>query len=367
MKPVLVLGAAGFTGRLIVEALEAANTPYVLGGRNGEALAQLSGELASKPDYRILDVTSKPRLQAALADVSVVANSVGPFVKLGLPVIEEAIKAGVHYVDTAAEQSFIRKAFETYNQDALEAGVTVLPGHACDFTFSYCGAALIDEAVGHVERFSSFHWPNDFSPSRGTLKSAVGMVAEPHFTYDQSQWLPQSYSWSPKRHQFPDMDEASYTVPFPGGDVILLPRDFPSLEHCTSHLVLGQKESRGLALANKLSPITSRLMQTPLLDVIEEKIQANHKDPNQHQRQQDNWSFFVRGDGPDGRAWCRIEGRDTYGISGVCVAQAARWLAEGRQKNAGVVTTGKAFSARDFLQALEPHGVRCTLTRPNNR
>ena len=296
-----------------------------------------------------------------------VANAVGPFRKLGLPVMQAAIKVGVHYVDISAEQSFIRSAFETCDAAAQDSGLTILPGHGCDFTFAYCAAALIDEAVGRVARCNSFHWPNDFAPSRGTLNSAVGMVAEPHFTYDQGQWLEQEYAWRPKRQKFPDMKDVSYTVPFPGGDVILLPSDFPSLEHCTSHLVLGPRESRGLAFANKLSPITRKLMKTPLLGVIEEKIHANHRDPTEHQRQRDKWSFFVRGDGPEGRAWCRIEGSDTYGISGVCVAQAAARLARGEQKKAGVVSTGKAFSAGAFLEALEPHGVKFTLMKPGAR
>ena len=99
--------------------------------------------------------------------------------------------------------------------------------------------------------------------------------------------------------------------------------------------------------------------------MIEDKIQTDYKDPSEHQRRQDQWSFLVRGDGPNGRAWCRLEGHDTYGISGVCVAQAATWLARGEQKNAGVVSTGKAFSASAFLEALKPHGVRYTLTCPS--
>ena len=57
------------------------------------------------------------------------------------------------------------------------------------------------------------------------------------------------------------------------------------------------------------------------------------------------------------KAQVLIQGNDVYGISGDCAALAAFWLQRGKARTDGVTTTGRAFDARTFLEALKPQGV----------
>ena len=53
-----------------------------------------------------IDVEDPASLQDGFKDISVVLTTVGPFRRYGAPVVQAALDAGIHYVDTTAEQPF---------------------------------------------------------------------------------------------------------------------------------------------------------------------------------------------------------------------------------------------------------------------
>ncbi len=62
-----------------------------------------------------------------MAGAAAVINCAGPFLDTATPVIEAALRAGIHYLDVAAEQAAARAAFEQFSDSARSAGVTILP------------------------------------------------------------------------------------------------------------------------------------------------------------------------------------------------------------------------------------------------
>src|SRR5687767_6836888 len=96
-----VYGAAGATGRMVTSELDRAGVDYVGGGRDDPPEKLLTG-------------------------CAVVINC-APAVATGEPLIRAALDAGVHYVDAAGEQPFIRTVFERYGEDAAGRGVALVP------------------------------------------------------------------------------------------------------------------------------------------------------------------------------------------------------------------------------------------------
>ena len=355
--PVVVLGATGYTGRLIAAHLADAGVPLVLAGRRESALAELGAALGVQA-LRVVDVTSPTDLDAALAGAGAVVTSVGPFLALGLPVAEAAVRAGVHYVDTTAEQAFIDRLYGRLHGAAADAGVALLTGHAADFAFAYCGAAILEARFGPLERVDTFHDLGDFRPSRGTARSMVGMLSEPTFAWRDAARAPVAGRWTPWRVALPGYDAPVWTAPFAGGDVALLPRELPGLTTCTSSLVLPPRGARGVAAAVAATPALSGLFRPGLVDRLQRLIDRRLPDPTPEVRAATPWVVTVRGE-RGGRAWCcRMTGSSTYGDSAHVAALAATWLARGEGRAAGVVTTGRAFDAAAFLDALGPYGIR---------
>lgn len=108
VRPVVIYGASGSTGRLVAEYLREYSIPFVAAGRNK---ARVQATMDRVPgietaDYEVAEVDGSQESLAALFDGrSVVCNVVGPFLRYAPPVVAAAHQAGCHYIDTAGEQT----------------------------------------------------------------------------------------------------------------------------------------------------------------------------------------------------------------------------------------------------------------------
>ncbi|AFT98213.1 saccharopine dehydrogenase family protein [Nocardia brasiliensis] len=126
---ILVLGGAGQMGRVTAAVLagdDAVERVVVtdLDERNARSVADRLGPKVSGID---LDVLDEAALAAALRDCDLVANSVGPFFRFGVPILTAAIAAGRDYVDICDDWEPTLQMLEL-DEAARQAGVTALVG-----------------------------------------------------------------------------------------------------------------------------------------------------------------------------------------------------------------------------------------------
>ena len=118
--PVVVYGACGYTGMLIMDWLIDQNIPFTAVARNAkrtqEMMAQRVVRLESAT-YEIIECEHDvDALAKAFKGAKVVCNTVGPFVNFGLTAVEAALKAGCHHLDTTGEQSYMRDVREQFGE-----------------------------------------------------------------------------------------------------------------------------------------------------------------------------------------------------------------------------------------------------------
>lgn len=361
MEPILVYGATGYTGRLVARALEQAGRPYVLAGRNPAALEKLSNELRSRPEVRVADASDEPSLLRAFGGMRAVVSTVGPFRRWGMPVVKTAVDLGVHYVDTTGEQSFQMQVYEQLHRRAISTGATVITGAAFEYTFSYLGAALLHERTGPLLTMSSYYLADGFHPTIGTARSALAMLGEELVAFRDGKLIALPTERSPREVRFPGESETYYAIVIPGGDAVMLPLDIPPLQSASCHLLLPRWPARVLApIVHAQARLRGKL--TPgRVATLDRLLSKWHRDPTDAQRAGTAWKVFVHGQTPSGSHVFVASGRDVYAISGVTAAHTAMWLADGRSRDGGVMTTGKALPAMEFLDAMKPHGVRWEL------
>ena len=112
-KPVVVYGASGYTGRLICEHLRHYGIPFVAAGRNAEKIAEVMSAVPGidTADYEVVGVDNDvDALTELFTGRKVVCNVVGPFERFGDPVVQAALNAGVHYIDTTGEPAFVKES-----------------------------------------------------------------------------------------------------------------------------------------------------------------------------------------------------------------------------------------------------------------
>jgi short subunit dehydrogenase-like uncharacterized protein len=69
-------------------------------------------------------------LDDAIAGASAVINCAEPFIDTAIPIIEAALRSGIHYFEVAAEQAAVLAVFERFSSTAKEVGVVIGPSMA---------------------------------------------------------------------------------------------------------------------------------------------------------------------------------------------------------------------------------------------
>jgi short subunit dehydrogenase-like uncharacterized protein len=134
---VVLYGASGFVGRLVAAHLARHAPPGVriaLAGRAASRVAQVRAGLPpAAHDWPVLeaDVGDAPSLAALAARTRVLATTVGPYARHGLPVVEACASAGTHYVDLSGEVLFVREAIDRFDAVARGTGARIV--HACGY------------------------------------------------------------------------------------------------------------------------------------------------------------------------------------------------------------------------------------------
>jgi short subunit dehydrogenase-like uncharacterized protein len=134
---VVVFGATGFVGRLVAGYL-AGHAPdgvrIGLAGRSAQRLADIRtrlGAAASAWPLLVAD-SADPASVAALARAArVVATTVGPYRRQGLPLVEAYASAGTDYADLSGEVLFIRESIDRCHDVAAGTGTRIV--HCCGF------------------------------------------------------------------------------------------------------------------------------------------------------------------------------------------------------------------------------------------
>ncbi|KAL5482989.1 hypothetical protein ACEPAI_8218 [Sanghuangporus weigelae] len=115
MVDVLVVGATGYTGHLIIRylAVHRERDSFKLGiaARSKSKLDRLVSELnLSNVQSFTVDVSNDGSIKALFDEArpTVVLSTVGPYIKWGKPLARACAHNGVHYVDIAGEASFVK-------------------------------------------------------------------------------------------------------------------------------------------------------------------------------------------------------------------------------------------------------------------
>jgi short subunit dehydrogenase-like uncharacterized protein len=171
MRKIGLLGATGYTGRLTATEFALRDIPVRLGGRSPERLAKVDAIDGS--ELAVVDTNDRAALDRFLDGLDIVISTVGPFELLGRPVVQAAVDAGVHYIDSTGEPDFMQWAYESFPN----AQTAVVPACGYDYVPSDCAASVAASSLdGLPERIEVGYSVRGMKPTRGTARSALGAI-----------------------------------------------------------------------------------------------------------------------------------------------------------------------------------------------
>ncbi|WP_375498527.1 saccharopine dehydrogenase family protein [uncultured Jatrophihabitans sp.] len=179
-------GATGFVGRLIARHLadqlraeQGGRARIALAGRSQARLQALADELDVDWPLIVGDATDERQLAKLAASTAVVATTVGPYLRRGLPLVLACARAGTSYCDLSGETLFVHSSIAAAHQQAADTGARIT--HACGFDSvpSDLAVLLLHQRVtadgeGTLTRTINVLTSAWGGISRGTLDSLLG-------------------------------------------------------------------------------------------------------------------------------------------------------------------------------------------------
>ncbi|MFJ2762485.1 saccharopine dehydrogenase family protein [Streptomyces prasinus] len=337
-RTVAVFGAYGHTGRFVVAELRDRGYVPLPSGRDAAGLRAL---VASHPglDTRTASADDPASLDRALSGAAAVVNCAGPFASTAAPLIEAALRAGIPYVDVAAELEANLDTFTHYADRARAADTVVLPAMAF---YGGLGDLLVTTAMGDWTTADEAHVAYGLSgwhPTPGTRAAGAASrrrrqgrrVTYRNGALEYRDDAPPTLKWT-----FPEpLGVRSVIGEFTMADVVTVPSHL-RIPDVRTHMTV--EAARDLASPDTPAPTASdargRSDQTFLVDAV------------------------VRRGGEQRRA--AASGRDIYAVTAPLAVEAVHRILTGRTRTTGVASAGALFDAPDFLDALSAH---LTLTR----
>lgn len=228
-KPVVVYGASGYTGRLVCEFLRQYQVPFVAAGRNAERIQETMDHLPGieTADYEVIAVDNTVE---ALTDLfegrQVVCNTVGPFERFGEPVVQAALAAGIHYLDTTGEPAFIQMIADKYGAGFKAKGLAMAPSTAYMYIPVDIGAHICLEE-GDIDTLEAVT-AGTFVPTFASTQSIYSL-----FSHD-AKYLKNNKmeSWLPGKGYevaVPGFAVNQLVHPWAGGNLPLVFKDHPQV------------------------------------------------------------------------------------------------------------------------------------------
>ena len=353
-RRISVLGATGYTGRLIVRELRRRGVTVLAAGRNPEKLRQLAAESNGIETFEA-DVGDPDSLDRLAARSRVLINTAGPFIDYGEPVVRAAIANGTHYLDTTGEQSFM-KAMLVHDEWARDQGVAVVSAQAFEVAVADCAAAVAAEGFGDVAAVQ-VTYVTPFHVSQGTQRSALRILQSSGYAYVGGKWVEESLAKVTRRIEFPAPIGWVTAVSFPSAEVITIPR------HMTVRTVRTFMSVPPIAarLLSATAPAVQALLRSPLGSLANYWIGSGTGGPDEQTRSRNalHIAVDVRGvrGGSARQRRVLVHGRDTYRLTAAIAAHGAILMRKDDYAKAGVLPPAAAFEPRPFLDHLKEFGL----------
>jgi short subunit dehydrogenase-like uncharacterized protein len=371
--PIVVYGASGYTGMLIMDWLIDQAIPFTAvarnAGRTKEMMAQRVVRLESA-DYEIIEAEHDvDSLVEAFRGAKVVCNTVGPFYNFGLVAVEAALKAGCHYLDTTGEQHYIRNVRDQFGELYRQAGLLVSPSNAYMYTYAEIAAELALEMPG-VDALETATLTRGPRAAAGVSLGSTATIFEGYRQEACYLWEKQLVPHAANASfnvATPELMQPVFCLPWGGTSLpVYFERD-PRVRSCIS--CVGFYDNQVMPMVHgfgqkweaeykHLSPEQQNAVLKHVVDSVTPSMPPRER--TTLQRSVD----FAIGRGQLAAVRATVHGITPYIATGAIQAAGAIKLLDGDTAKVGFASGSKAFGHRYLLGFLEQRGLaRATVTR----
>ena len=343
----MIYGANGYTGELIARlAKEAGETP-VLAGRNEEQVKNLAAELGL--ESRVFSLDQAAAVEAGLEGMAAVVHAAGPFSHTAEPMVDACISAGTHYLDITGEIAAFEATFKRH-EDAVAAGVVLLPGVGFDVIPTDCMAAMLKAALPDATHLE-LAFGGDGGVSRGTMRTSIEGIPHGGWVRENGRFKAVPSGWQVRSIPFSRRTLDAVTIP--RGDLSTAYRS-TGIGNIRTYAAFPKSAIRWM---RRMDKVRGLMGSKPMQSLMKAFVKMRAPGPDLETRQRgycDVWGEARNGDGKVVTG--TLTTPEAYRFTALGALASVQKIHE---SNPGAWTPSQAFGA-DFvasIEGVEVHGV----------
>jgi short subunit dehydrogenase-like uncharacterized protein len=336
----LVYGANGFTGALLVEKAHANGLRPILAGRHRDAIEPLANRFGLP--FRVFELNDEMRVREGVRGAKVVLHCAGPYSKTSRPMLDACIREGVHYLDITGEYAVL-EAVLARDAEARAHGVVVIPAVGFDVVPTDCVAASLAAALPGAVRLD-LAFGGDMKPSPGTAKTTVEGLHLGALVRENGALVTLE---RPRTRDIPFAGGTRFAMSIPWGDLVTAHHS-TGIPNIAVYMVVPRAAARMAGLLRLGAPL---LRRPSVIDFLQRQVQTRAKGPTAAERKTARVSVWGRVEDAAGHAVeADLEVPDGYEFTVLAALASAERVLSGAVPP-GATTPSRAFGA-DFVTKL---------------
>lgn len=166
----IIYGAYGYTGSLIVDECKTRGLKVLLSGRNASKLAIQSADTGYP--FEAVDLDDASALHSLLKTARLVIHCAGPFQSTAHQMIEACLETSTHYMDITGEYS-VFEMLAAHDSVAKEKKIIIMPGAGFDVVPTDCLAVHLKNRLPGATHLELAFAMSKGGVSRGTARTMV--------------------------------------------------------------------------------------------------------------------------------------------------------------------------------------------------
>lgn len=326
---IAIYGAYGHTGKFIVAELQRQGYHLILSGRDEQKLSDLHQEYP-EAIIKAADIKDSKSLDDAFSEAKIVINCAGPFLDTAKPIIESAIRLGIHYIDLSAEQKAVLDVIEHFSEKAKMAEILVIPAVAFYGGLGDLLSTSITKDWNDIDEIKIYIGLDSWHSTKGTrLTGDRNHYTRLTIKNNELQELEPS---PPIQWDFKNQIGVQDVVALPLSEIITI----------SSHL--------------KVKSIDTYLSQNSL-DDLRNAAAPEPKPSDEKNRSSQRFCLEVVAINGNFTRTITAHGQDIYAVTAPLVAETVNRILAGKTTKHGVAVIGELFDAADFLHSLNEDDI----------
>lgn len=342
MDNLLIYGANGYTGRLIIDECLKNGIRPIIAGRNAEHLKELADE--KDLEWESFEIFEKDKLIAWLERGAVVIHCAGPFIHTASEMVEACLETGAHYLDITGEYQ-VFDSVKSYAEKAKEKSVMLMPGAGFDVVPSDCLAKKLHEQLPDATTLELAFVSKGGRLSRGTAKTMIESFGELQARREFGEYAFASMGKRTKMIDYGEFEQFSMAISWGDISTAFYSTGIPNIE------VYSGTNEKQLGQVKKMSLLSFFLKSQLVKTFLKKQIDKKPAGPSDEKRNNANMYLWGKASNDNKSVEARLKTPNGYSLTASTSVLIALKILNGNFKS-GYQTPSSAYGA-DLITEIE--------------